>query len=747
MTVVKSDSNLEDNLLSPLINNGKENVSKKDNQGVNLADSIQENFPLGDLSAYMLGTLYPTATTTTSTLPFGAANSSLTNTSSMQQNDLQTLAAVQLQLQILQQQQQQQQQQQILQMASLLSSNTTSLSSTASTSATTNTGLTTPENQLNSLTAIASGIPGAEGMNDFQIVYFQMLQYYYQLQMLKTKNPSAITSLNNQLLANYSPALLQQQLLSIYTLQQQQQQQQLLKSLDLSHYTSLMNSFTPEQLALFGLNPLNTSSATSSTATTSISSTSSSTPSTTSKSTTQKNSKSNNASTNTSNKTSSSKNTKTTTTNEKVHILPNLHDGLLLGEDKIKNLMLDPLLQASNLLYQYPYSFPLIPILPQHSHEMLLPSPIKKIQHSSTDGPILKCPEPNCNKVFTRPYNLKSHQLSHSGVRPFKCKTCQTSFVRKHDLKRHERLHTGVKPYVCSVCKRGFYRSDALSRHEHSGTCGMNALVNRTRSSSSAIRNHKNSIVNSIAKTTLTSTPSTVSSSSSHTTSNSPSNSSLTTSTSTTTSTTVSKAPKSIAAKILPSTANLTNTKSLLDTLTPSLFIGNGLHNTKSTLTTTASLLPSLTASPDTLLNSQLSSLVNINSESLLSSKLNSFENLLPTTLSSLAANSSLLVSSLPNLTSTNSLLPTTLSTTTSLSAETSLATSSTAPTTEMDVSSILTSVTNPSLADLTNNVSTSTSNGLPSTAELFPILSASDASLAESVLAIQQNVNATPKK
>ncbi|KAL6605527.1 hypothetical protein U3516DRAFT_556452, partial [Neocallimastix sp. 'constans'] len=111
---------------------------------------------------------------------------------------------------------------------------------------------------------------------------------------------------------------------------------------------------------------------------------------------------------------------------------------------------------------------------------MLLPTPIKKIQPTN-EGPILKCPEPNCNKVFTRAYNLKSHQLSHSGVRPFKCKTCQTSFVRKHDLKRHERLHTGVKPYVCSVCHRGFYRSDALSRHEHSGTCGMNALNNRNK--------------------------------------------------------------------------------------------------------------------------------------------------------------------------------------------------------------------------------------------------------------------------
>ena len=81
--------------------------------------------------------------------------------------------------------------------------------------------------------------------------------------------------------------------------------------------------------------------------------------------------------------------------------------------------MFDPLLQASNFIY--PYSLPLVPIFPQHSHEMLLPTPIKKIQPTN-EGPILKCPEPNCNKVFTRAYNLKSHQLSHSGVRPFKCK-------------------------------------------------------------------------------------------------------------------------------------------------------------------------------------------------------------------------------------------------------------------------------------------------------------------------------------
>ena len=49
-----------------------------------------------------------------------------------------------------------------------------------------------------------------------------------------------------------------------------------------------------------------------------------------------------------------------------------------------------------------------------HSSSLLHPS-----THISSS---LKCPEPNCNKVFTRAYNLKSHQLSHSGVRPYQCR-------------------------------------------------------------------------------------------------------------------------------------------------------------------------------------------------------------------------------------------------------------------------------------------------------------------------------------
>ncbi|KXS19944.1 hypothetical protein M427DRAFT_152364 [Gonapodya prolifera JEL478] len=69
-----------------------------------------------------------------------------------------------------------------------------------------------------------------------------------------------------------------------------------------------------------------------------------------------------------------------------------------------------------------------------------------------------------CGRTFTRIYNLKSHELIHTGHRRFSCDICGISFQRNFDLKRHSRLHTNVRSFVCN-CGQTFLRSDGLQRH------------------------------------------------------------------------------------------------------------------------------------------------------------------------------------------------------------------------------------------------------------------------------------------
>ncbi|KAF5987735.1 early growth response protein 1-B [Fusarium bulbicola] len=46
-----------------------------------------------------------------------------------------------------------------------------------------------------------------------------------------------------------------------------------------------------------------------------------------------------------------------------------------------------------------------------------------------------------CNKTFTRNINLKSHERSHFGDRPYACVTCGKAFARINDCRRHEKIH------------------------------------------------------------------------------------------------------------------------------------------------------------------------------------------------------------------------------------------------------------------------------------------------------------------
>ncbi|KAI8882543.1 hypothetical protein K501DRAFT_285836 [Backusella circina FSU 941] len=77
------------------------------------------------------------------------------------------------------------------------------------------------------------------------------------------------------------------------------------------------------------------------------------------------------------------------------------------------------------------------------------------------------CTFKDCEKIFLRPYNLKSHMRTHTSERPYSCSypDCEWRFARPHDLKRHQLQHSGLKPFSCKSCNRRFARSDALKRH------------------------------------------------------------------------------------------------------------------------------------------------------------------------------------------------------------------------------------------------------------------------------------------
>ncbi|WLF79171.1 DNA-binding transcription factor [Lodderomyces elongisporus] len=118
----------------------------------------------------------------------------------------------------------------------------------------------------------------------------------------------------------------------------------------------------------------------------------------------------------------------------------------------------------------------------QKKSNLVTPSSSLSLSSSSASSSILDplnrtetYPCPQCDKVFQKPYNLKSHMKTHSTEKPFQCSYCPKTFARSHDKKRHEVLHKGTKNFKCEGylqdgktrwgCGKRFARSDALSRH------------------------------------------------------------------------------------------------------------------------------------------------------------------------------------------------------------------------------------------------------------------------------------------
>ncbi len=69
-------------------------------------------------------------------------------------------------------------------------------------------------------------------------------------------------------------------------------------------------------------------------------------------------------------------------------------------------------------------------------------------------------------QVMKNASELRDHESTHRGVRPYLCDQCGAGFANKMHLSRHRRLHfTTPKCLQCDQCTATFAKREHLKRH------------------------------------------------------------------------------------------------------------------------------------------------------------------------------------------------------------------------------------------------------------------------------------------
>ncbi|CAI2387810.1 unnamed protein product [Moneuplotes crassus] len=80
------------------------------------------------------------------------------------------------------------------------------------------------------------------------------------------------------------------------------------------------------------------------------------------------------------------------------------------------------------------------------------------------------CKYDNCNREFTKIWNLVDHVRMHEGIRPYKCSFCSKAFTQKGNLKKHSKQHQHKsieerRQFQCQVCKKRYTEKYNLTAH------------------------------------------------------------------------------------------------------------------------------------------------------------------------------------------------------------------------------------------------------------------------------------------